>query len=86
MSIDEDWLLFQSYGDRGSAESTCARLRFEGVPARIEPRSLERGVEARFDVMVSASLAHRARWVVAQLPPSDAELNFLATGKLSDSP
>ncbi len=27
-------------------------------------------------------LAHRARWIVAQLPPADAELDFLATGKL----
>jgi len=27
-------------------------------------------------------LAHRARWIVAQLPMSDAELEFLATGIL----
>ena len=33
-------------------------------------------------VYVLKKLAHRARWIVAQLPPSDAELDFLATGHL----
>jgi len=39
-------------------------------------------VETTFVVFVLKKLAHRARWIVAQLPPSDAELDFLATGKL----
>jgi hypothetical protein len=34
------------------------------------------------DVYVLKKLAHRARWIVAQMPPTDAELEFLATGKL----
>lgn len=25
---------------------------------------------------------HRARWIVAQAPPTDGELEFLATGEL----
>lgn len=39
-------------------------------------------METHFVVFVPKKLAHRARWMVAQLPPSDAELEFLATGKL----
>ncbi|MFM9887520.1 MAG: hypothetical protein ACKVQT_31225 [Burkholderiales bacterium] len=35
-----------------------------------------------FAVCVLKQLAQRARWIVAQLPPTDAELDFLATGKL----
>jgi hypothetical protein len=35
-----------------------------------------------FCVFVDKSLAHRARWITAQLPPTDAELDYLATGKL----
>ncbi len=35
-----------------------------------------------FSELCLKELAHRARWIVAQLPPSDAELDFLATGKL----
>lgn len=57
-------------------------LELAGVPARVETRSLESGIEAQHCVLVGAALAHRARWVVAQLPPSDEELNYLATGKL----
>jgi hypothetical protein len=39
-------------------------------------------METQFVVFVLKKLAHRARWITAQLPPSDAELEFLATGKL----
>jgi hypothetical protein len=39
-------------------------------------------METHFVVFVLKKLAHRARWITAQLPPSDAELEFLATGKL----
>ena len=40
------------------------------------------GMETQFVVYVLSKLAHRARWIVAQMPPTDAELEFLATGKL----
>ena len=53
-------------------------LEFEEVPRKVEARALENGRESQFCV----SLAHRARWIVAQPPPSDEELNFLATGEL----
>jgi hypothetical protein len=45
-------------------------------------RTLENALESNFGVFVLRSLAHRARWIVAQLPPSDEELEYLATGKL----
>jgi len=48
----------------------------------VEARALSSGIESQFVVYVLKELAHRARWIVAQLPPSDAELDFLATGKL----
>ena len=60
----------------------CSWLEFEGVPSYVEPRGLSASMEAHFVVFVLKKLAHRARWITAQLPPSDAELEFLATGKL----
>lgn len=33
-------------------------------------------------MFVPKSLVHRARWIAAQLPVSDEELEYLATGKL----
>jgi len=52
------------------------------VPAKVVPRSLENGLESKYCVFVASNLAHRARWVVSQLPPTDEELEYLATGKL----
>jgi hypothetical protein len=82
MTTEELWELFRSFTDVGSAEVMCTWLLRENVPAKVEARSLENGREAEYCVFVHSRLAHRARWVVAQLPPSDEELEFLATGKL----
>jgi len=84
MSSDAGWTEFLCFDDRGAAEALCAALRSGGVSSMVEPRSLQLGVEAAYCVLVATDLAHRARWIVAQLPPTDAELNFLATGRLSD--
>ena len=82
MNAGDEWELFRSFNDAGSAEVMCTWLVRENVPAKVETRSLENGVEAQHCVFVHRRLAHRARWVTAQLPPSDEELEFLATGKL----
>jgi hypothetical protein len=82
MGTGEDWELFRSFADSGSAEVMCKWLLREQVPAQVETRSLENAIEAQYCVFVHRSLAHRARWVVVQLPPSEEELEFLATGKL----
>ena len=85
MSTGEDWVLFQSFPDFGPAEAMRVWLQHEGVPTKVESRALESGVEAQYGVFVAKHLAHRARWVAAQLPPTEAELEFLATGKLPDT-
>lgn len=82
MSIREEWELFRRFSDLGSAEVLCAWLLREGVPAMVDPRYLENALEGEYHVLVHRKLVHRAGWVVAQLPPSDEELEFLATGQL----
>ena len=79
---DGEYEEFRAFPDRGSAESLCSWLEFEGVPSYVESRALSGAVETTFVVFVLKKLAHRARWITAQLPPTDAELDFLATGKL----
>jgi hypothetical protein len=81
-SRDGDYEEFKSFPDRGPADSLRSWLEFEGVPSYVEPRALSSAMETTFVVFVLKKLAHRARWVLAQMPPSDAELEFLATGKL----
>lgn len=77
---DEEWELFKVFPDLSAAETLRLQLEHHKVPTRVESRALEVGMEAKFCVFVLKALAHRARWVVAQLPLTDAELDFLATG------
>ena len=80
--IEDDFEPFRSFDDLGSAEVMCSWLIREQVPAKVIPRTLENGLASNYCVFVASGLAHRARWVVAQLPPSDEELGYLATGEL----
>lgn len=81
MTQRDDWESCQTFSDRGAAEVVCARLVLEGVPAQVEAGALE-GTIGGFSVIVPRVLAHRARWILAQVPPSDEELEYMATGKL----
>ncbi len=82
LSSFDRWEAFRVYSSRGPAEALLARLELNQVPAKIETRALEGCIERQFCVLASSRLAHRARWIVAQLPPTEEELVFLATGKL----
>lgn len=82
MARRDEWEECQTFSDRGPAEAVCARLVSEGVPAQIEVGALEGAVDSGFRVVVPCVLAHRARWILAQLPPSEEELEYMATGKL----
>jgi hypothetical protein len=81
----EEWQLFQAFSDRGSAQAVAGVLESEGVPSRVESSKLVAGIETQHCVLVPASLVHRAKWVLADSDLSDSELDYLATGKLSDS-
>jgi hypothetical protein len=81
----EEWQPFQTFSGRGSAEALAVVLESEGVPTRIESTKLVAGIETRHCLLVPASLAHRARWVLADTELSDSELDYLATGELSDT-
>jgi hypothetical protein len=67
--------------DRIAAEIVRGRLAVDGVPAQIERIGFD-DATAIFDVIVPRALAHRARWILAQSPPTDEELDYLATGEL----
>jgi hypothetical protein len=81
----KEWKPFEVFSDRGSAEALVAVLGSEGVPARVESSELVAGIEARYRVLVPSSLVHRARWVLADSDLTESELDYLATGKLSDA-
>lgn len=85
MLRDDQWEYFRGYTSKGVALAVSSQLEAEGVPNTIETRALEAGVEAEYWIVLQCSLAHRARWIRAQLPPDESELDYLATRKLSDA-
>ena len=85
VSSDNDWELFQTFTDIGSAEVMCAWLLSEEVPARVDTQSFESSLEIRYRLWVRRDLIHRARWVIAQPAPTETELEYLATGKLPNA-
>jgi hypothetical protein len=77
-----DWALLTSLPDAPSAQSLVDALFAYGVAARVESEPALLGEVRNCNVLVQVKLLHRARWFLAQGQISDAELEFLATGKL----
>jgi hypothetical protein len=73
------------YEDEVSAEILAGMLRIEGIPVEVRPDSPLPGLVNKVKVLVPGSLAHRARRLIKASAVSEAELNFAATGELSDS-
>ena len=74
---------FMSFADVASATAAASYLEQNGVPSRVEGGSPNVDLSPVAYVLVEGHLAHRARWLLAQQSNiSDAELEFLATGKL----
>jgi len=73
-----DWELFRAFPDESAALALLGQLRSSDCPGKVSPRRLESGLETEYRVYVPRSLLHRARWIVAQLPVSDEELESLA--------
>lgn len=77
-----EWQQFSQYSDYLSTRIVAGLLENEGVPTRISSANIFLGNECDHIIWVPKELAHRARWILALPPPTDAELLFLATGEL----
>jgi hypothetical protein len=76
-----DWELFRSFPDENAALALSGQLLAGECPTKISPRKLASGLETEYCIYVPRSLVHRARWIVAQLPISDEDLESLAMRK-----
>jgi hypothetical protein len=81
----EEWQLFKVFSDRVEADRIATFLQSSGVPAYVDHGALGVGLEGEFKVFVATELAHRARWLNSLPEVTDAELDFLATGRLPGS-
>jgi hypothetical protein len=77
-----EWEAFARYPNYLLAQIVAGLLENEGLPAIIVSWTAFPGALSA-DVWVPQHLMHRAQWIVALAPPTDAELHFLATGELS---
>lgn len=76
-----EWEVFAVYPHHLAAHIASGLLENESLPTIITAWTAFPGV-ASATLCVPKHLMHRARWIEALLPPSDAELSFLATGEL----
>lgn len=85
MISDRPWERFLSFPDAASAAAAAGYLEQNGVPTRLEGGSPGVDFSPVAYVLVQGQLAHRARWLWAQQAGmTEAELHFLAGGKLDD--
>jgi hypothetical protein len=82
MIEDKPWQRFVGLPDVPSAVAAAAYLEQNGVPSLVASGSPNVDLSNSAFVLVPGHLAHRARWVWAQADLTEAELQFLATGKL----
>ena len=73
-----EWECFRVFPEEHAAGALAGQLHAGDCPAKISARALASGVETEYCIFVPRSLMHRARWIAAQLPISDAELEFQA--------
>jgi hypothetical protein len=79
MMNEGDFSVLQTCADHVAADIVANFLRAESVPAVVRNRAPVPGLEQGTDVLVPTALLSRARWLLAQQPPTDAELSYLAT-------
>ncbi len=76
----DDFSVLQVCPDHIAANIMVNFLRMESVPAVARNLSAVPGLEQGTEVLVPTALVHRAKWLLAQQPQSEAELTYLATG------
>jgi hypothetical protein len=82
---EDDLVSLQVCADHIAAEVLANRLRTESIPATVRNLGPVPGLEQGSVVLVPAALQQRARWLLSHELPTDAELNYLATGTLGHS-
>ena len=77
------WALLAEYGSASAAEVDAAFLRSEGLAARVGNIGLP-SCTCAFRLRVEPESLEKARWLLKFPPAGEAELDFLATGRLPE--
>lgn len=80
----QGWRILAEYPSLSAAEVDAAYLRSEGLHARVWNVAALPSDTCGIRVVVEAEEVEKARWLLKFPPVGEAELEFLATGKLPD--
>ncbi len=80
-----DWRELAHYPSHSAAEIDAAYLRSHGLQARAWVFNNIPTEACGVRLMVESGAEDRARWLLKLEPVSEAELDFLATGKLPEA-
>jgi len=72
------WEWLEDCPDHLAAEVVAGQLRAESVPVYIQDEAAIPGLVRSSRIFVPENFMHRAKWVLAQAPLSEAELEWLA--------
>jgi hypothetical protein len=81
----DNWTNVATYSDRISAEAVLGLLEAENVPGYIASNEDIPGLGSEFSVLVPNQWRSRALEVLRQSQVPEAELTFLATGKVPNA-
>ena len=81
MSID-GWSIVATFGDRASADVLCGLLESESLQCLVVSNGVVPGLGTQFAVLVPTELVGKAQRIREQVPVSNEELTYLATGEL----
>lgn len=84
--MSENWALLATCGNHLEARVMAGLLESESVQVMVRNEGAVPGLESGTQVLVPAALLHRARWLLAQALPTEAELTELATQQLPRDP
>ena len=76
------WSLFDVYPNELEAYIVAGLLENEGVRTLVAPNGPLVIAWSTVAILVPTEQLHTAKWILAQPAPTDAELEFLATGRL----
>jgi Putative prokaryotic signal transducing protein len=77
------WEWLEDCADHLAAEVIAGQLRADSVPVYIQDVAAIPGLVGSSRIFVPENFMHRAKWVLAQAPPSEAELEWLALAPLA---
>ena len=80
-----NWTVLASYADHTSAAVVVGLLESENIPSRTAPDAVVPGLNSPCQILVPPELLDRARQLLSERPPSEAELTVLATGEVPDN-